>query len=347
MGRLIQSVYITKLDSSVFIQDRVFLEQPTNSTVYPGCPFTLGYRVQFSDMAMLRWVQLQLLDHTNSVVVESVDNTTRAEWGDIRGKNVTWTMPLDWAPGDYIVRAFGNASYPCTQDGHRTMCDIALEDRETLHMLPLADSQGCPSGPKTTEDDNTTGASRTLTSQSGKVNDKKTGANTAQETTQEAAEELRIVIDQAVVQWIQDQEIHKWIALSSDVDMASNTVTLTNGAVVAISNLMDPATAVKLAATLEASNTAGVNTTVLLEMMHQDTSMIVIPSESEMNETMAVDSQQGGYAISLNGTEMAEPQKDLSQVQDKTRQSTNGSERARAQWGVVVGVVSVAMAMGG
>jgi len=63
----------------------VFLEKPTNSTnIYPGCPITLGYRVQFSDMAMLRWVQLQLLDQTNDILVERIDNTTRAEWG---GKN--------------------------------------------------------------------------------------------------------------------------------------------------------------------------------------------------------------------------------------------------------------------
>ncbi|KAF9323219.1 hypothetical protein BG006_001655 [Podila minutissima] len=328
-------------------KNRVFLEQPANSTIYPGCPFTLGYRVQFSDLAMLRWVQLQLLDHTNSILVESIDNTTRAEWGDVRGKNVTWTMPSNWVPGDYIVRAFGNASYPCTQNGHRTMCDFALEDRETLHLLPLAVSQGCPSESETTEGDNTTGASRTLTSQSGKVNDKKTEANTTRETMQEAPEGMRIVINQALVQQIQDQEIHKWIALSSDVDMANSTVTLTNGTVVAISNIMDSATASKLAATLEASNAAGVNTTALLEMMHQDTSMIVIPSESGINGAMAIDSRQGGYEVSLNGTETAEPQKDLNQVQDKTRQSNNGSERVRARWGVVVVVVSVAMTTSG
>ncbi|KAG0013108.1 hypothetical protein BGZ81_001216 [Podila clonocystis] len=306
---------------------RVFLEQPANSTnIYPGCPFTLGYRVQFSDLAMLRWVQLQLLDHTNSILVECVDNTTRAEWGDNRGKNLTWTVPSDWVPGDYVVRAFGNASYPCAQGGHRTMCDFALEDRETLHLLPLAASQGCPKGSETM---NSAGASRTLTAHGGKVNGTKTDATTTEETTHETPDGLVIVIDQVVVQRIQDQEIHKWIASSSDVDIANKAVTLTNGTVVALSDLMDSATAAKLAATLEASNAAGLSTTALLQMMHQNASMIVVPSESGMNGAMEIDSQQGGYAISLNETETTEPQKDLNQVQDKTSQSTNETERAQ------------------
>ncbi|KAF9207460.1 hypothetical protein BGZ59_011131 [Podila verticillata] len=326
---------------------RVFLEQPANGTnIYPGCPFTLGYRVQFSDMAMLRWVQLQLLDQANEILVESIDNTTRAEWHDVRGKNLTWTVPSDWTPGDYIVRAFGNATYPCTQEGHRTMCSFPLEDRETLHLLPLTASQGCPSGSEMK--DNTTGASRTLTS--NEKGDKKISeANTTLEATTKSPEELRIRIDQAAVQWMQDQEVYEWIASSRDVDMANKHITLMNGTVVAISDLMDPTTAAKLVATLEASNSGGVNTTTLLEMMHQNTSMIVVPSEggNMMNETMAIGgSQQGGFTINPNGTSTTEPQRDLSQVQDKTKKSMNGAERVGERWGVIVGMVSVAMAMG-
>ncbi|KAF9384010.1 hypothetical protein CPB97_006024 [Podila verticillata] len=328
---------------------RVILMQTGNSTnIYPGCPFTTGYRVQYSDMAMLRWVQLQLLDQANDILVERIDNTTRAEWGDARGKNLTWTVPSDWAPGDYIVRAFGNASYPCTQEGHRTMCSFPLEDRETLHLLPLAASQGCPSGSEMKED-NTAGASRTLTS--NEKDDKKISeANTTSpEPTTESPGELRIMIDQAAVQWIQDQEVYGWIASSRDVDTVNKNITLMNGTVAAISDLMDPTTAAKLVATLEASNAGGVNTTSLLEMMHQNTSMIVIPSEggNTMNETTAIGgSQPGGFTINLNGTSTTEPQKDLNQVQDKTKKSKNGAERVGERWGVVVGMVSVAMAMG-
>ncbi|KAF9316443.1 hypothetical protein BG003_001968 [Podila horticola] len=323
---------------------RVFIEQPANSTkIYPGCPFTLGYRVQFSDMAMLRWVQLQLLDQTNNILVENVDNTTRAEWGDARGKNMTWTVPSDWARGDYIVRAFGNASYPCTQDGQRTTCNFTLEDRETLHLLPLAASQGCPSGSETAEGESSIEESRSLTSQSGKVDVDQTEANNTQMSTQEAPEGLAIVIDHAIVQRIQDQEIHEWIASSSDVDVAHQTVTLTNGTVVAILDLMDTDTAAKLVATLEASNAGGVNTTMLLEMMHQNASIIMVPSESE---TMAIGTQHSGFAINLNRTE-TEPQKDLNQVQDKTQQSKNASERMSARWGIIVGTVSLAIAMSG
>lgn len=171
---------------------------------------------------------------------------------------------------------------------------------------------------------------------------------TPPETVTEPPEVLRIVIDQTAVQRIQDQEVHEWIASSRDVDTANKTITMINGTVAAILDLMDPTTAAKLVATLEASNTEGVNTTTLLEMMHQNTSMIVVPSEGgNMNETMAIGgSQQGGFALNLNETTTTGPKKDLNQIQDKTKQSKNGAERVDKRWGIVVGMVCVAMSTG-
>jgi len=61
-----------------------------------------------------------------------------------RAKNITWSVPQDWAAGDYILRAFGNGSYPCKENGHRVFCQFPLEDRETVHLHALPVGQSCP-----------------------------------------------------------------------------------------------------------------------------------------------------------------------------------------------------------
>ena len=42
------------------------------------------------------------------------------------------------------MRAFGNGSYPCKENGRRAFCQFPLEDRETVHLHTLASGQGCP-----------------------------------------------------------------------------------------------------------------------------------------------------------------------------------------------------------
>ncbi|KAG0225197.1 hypothetical protein BGX31_007704 [Mortierella sp. GBA43] len=124
---------------------------------YAGCDLQLGFRVQYSDMAMLNHVQLQVLDSQNQVLIESLDNSTRAEWDDHRSKNVTWSVPADWSTGDYILRAFGNASYSCKgEDGHRTYCLTPLEDRQVLHLQQPTAGQTCGSFDSKTSTTNST-----------------------------------------------------------------------------------------------------------------------------------------------------------------------------------------------
>jgi len=45
-----------------------------------GCPVELGFRVQYSDLAMLGWVQLQVLAADNTVLIDALDNSTRESW---------------------------------------------------------------------------------------------------------------------------------------------------------------------------------------------------------------------------------------------------------------------------
>ncbi|KAI7831683.1 hypothetical protein BC939DRAFT_147061 [Gamsiella multidivaricata] len=125
--------------------DRVFWTLPANNSVaYPGCDLELGFRVQYSDIAMLSYVQLQVLDFQDNIVIENVDNSTRQEWDQHRAKNLTWSVPQDWSSGDYILRAFGGATYPCTENGQRKFCRLQLEDRQIIHLQPLPAGATCP-----------------------------------------------------------------------------------------------------------------------------------------------------------------------------------------------------------
>ncbi|KAF9940540.1 hypothetical protein BGZ65_006680 [Modicella reniformis] len=86
-------------------------------------------------MAMLNYVQLQVLDAKDKVLIDNLDNSTRSDWDDHRVKNLTWSVPTDWSLGRYTLRAFGNASYPCMgEDGRRKFCMMLLEDRQTIYL---------------------------------------------------------------------------------------------------------------------------------------------------------------------------------------------------------------------
>ncbi|KAF9109637.1 hypothetical protein BGX27_007385 [Mortierella sp. AM989] len=134
--------------------DHVFITAPTNtSQIYAGCAAELGYRVQFSDMAILKWVQLQILDADNSVVVDNIDHASREQWGESRSRSLSWQVPADFTPGEYTLRAFGNATYPCNDNktGRHRRCELVLEDKETLHLQALNAEQACPSATTTKE----------------------------------------------------------------------------------------------------------------------------------------------------------------------------------------------------
>ncbi|KAG9063405.1 hypothetical protein KI688_004287 [Linnemannia hyalina] len=121
--------------STLVRADKVYLTMPQNNTdAIAGCDMDLGFRVQYSDLAMLQWVQLQVLSADQTIVVDKLDNSTRTEWDDVRSKNITWSIPAELAPGDYILRAFGDAYYYCTENNIRTLCPLPLEDRRTIHV---------------------------------------------------------------------------------------------------------------------------------------------------------------------------------------------------------------------
>ncbi|KAF9544465.1 hypothetical protein EC957_012067 [Mortierella hygrophila] len=132
--------------STLVRADKVYLTMPQNNTdAIAGCDMDLGFRVQYSDLAMLQWVQLQVLSANQAIVVDKLDNSTRAEWDDVRSKNITWSIPADLTPGDYILRAFGDAYYYCTENNIRTLCPLPLEDRRTIHVATPVKAGSDPS----------------------------------------------------------------------------------------------------------------------------------------------------------------------------------------------------------
>ncbi|KAF9142844.1 hypothetical protein BGX30_002034 [Mortierella sp. GBA39] len=270
--------------SSIAQADRVFLTKPTDNTdIFAGCPVDLGFRVQYSDLAILKTAQLQVLGADNSVLIDNLGVTSRTEWGDTRMKDIPWTVPADWTPGDYIVRAFGNATYPCTQDGHHARCSLVLEDRETVHLKPLdVGSQGCPTVTRTLIGGDTKSSNSTQSSESGQEimssdptntsssqdktdtpststnnsNDAFASNSTATEASgiEGSSTQLHIILNQATLERIQDQAIRKVLNETLDYNLLNATATLLNGTVIPLSDLMDNSTSTRFIQTLEATN---------------------------------------------------------------------------------------------
>lgn len=58
---------------------------------------------------------------------------------------MTWTVPAHWAPDAYILRAFGNATYPCTEEGIRVFCVLELQDLRVVQLKQLPVDGTCAS----------------------------------------------------------------------------------------------------------------------------------------------------------------------------------------------------------
>ena len=315
---------------------------------------------------------------------------------DDRSKNLTWTVPSDWTPGDYTVRAFGNATYPCSDPttGHRTRCGFTLEDRETLHLQPLVDSQACPgssapSSPSTTSDNEKSedekaslGENVSLDSSSSYTQQNKDALNknladnnntitpsmnqTLDQThnltsssdinsnngTEGYSTELRIVLDQATVQRMQEQQILKILNEAQDYNLANSTVTMEDGSVKPMSELMDKTTIERFLQTLAQTNSTVVSTTnttspeessnpaKLLQILHGNSSLIAVAPP--VNTTHSVLLNHNGTMLDGStaspGRGLAQ-QRDKDQIQDKSKENV-----ASAGAGVLNGSVLVLLA---
>ncbi|KAF9146166.1 hypothetical protein BGX30_003511 [Mortierella sp. GBA39] len=307
--------------ASTSAADHVFLTNKADATdIYPGCPVDIGFRVQYSDLAQLKWVQLQVLGADNSLMIEGLDNSTRAQWDDTRKKTVTWTVPNNWPSGDYIVRAFGNASYPCQHGTRREHCDFALEDRETFHLHPLAASQGCPFtslkppspptiGTPTAHDTvNKEGASQppvpgnsaaSYSKSSQDLLNKNLAAETSTPSLTFNENDNNLVqktIDQSETQRIQDQTIFTVLDEMRGYNLQKSTLTLKTGDVVPMLDRMNSSTITRFIQTLELSNSAlrslnggkgGVGSMLLVAALQRNSSLIITPPVTPSSTTAA------------------------------------------------------------
>ncbi|KAF9934853.1 hypothetical protein FBU30_010826 [Linnemannia zychae] len=75
-------------------------------------------------------------------VVDNLDDSTRIEWDDACAKNITWSIPNNLAPGDYITRAFGDAYYPYTENEIHIFSVLQLEDSEAINVTTMNSRAG-------------------------------------------------------------------------------------------------------------------------------------------------------------------------------------------------------------
>ncbi|KAF9558044.1 hypothetical protein EC968_007314 [Mortierella alpina] len=318
---------------------------------------------------MLEWVQLQLLAQDQSVLVDSIDFSTRESWDDTRKKEIQWTVPNDWPSGNYILRAFGNASYPChigrrPVPGEPVRCGFLLEDRIALRLDP---SGKCPPAPETDINNPSVAApqeqlgqqspnqqppagdsSNSYAKQNQDAMDKNLDLDETNNSDSDNMEDqyedsesegngeegfstgLEIVLDHSAVVLMQDQTILSVLSQIQDYNLSDSTLTLNNGTVVGMADLMDKQTVARFGQTLEdsrlkISNSGGMsrvaplNSKDLVAALHQDPTLIMIPaSDSETEE-----STHGHFGLSNtgagNGTqtghELVQDSKD--QYQDK------------------------------
>lgn len=274
---------------------------------------------------------------------------------DTREKTVTWTVPNNWPSGDYIVRAFGNASYPCQHGTRREHCDFALEDRETFHLHPLAASQGCPLssakpsspspiGTSTAHDTvikvgaaqpsvmGNSAASYSKSSQD--LLNKNLAAETNTPSSTVNANDNNLIqktIDQSATQRIQDQTILKVLDEMRDYNFQKSTLTLKTGDIVPMSDRMDSSTITRFIQTLELSNSAllnlnggkgGVGSMELVVALHRNSSLIIIPPASPSPSSITATTSTPTTTAPFNYTEINPfgrgfVQDSQSQTQDK------------------------------
>ncbi|KAF9986098.1 hypothetical protein BGZ75_002217 [Mortierella antarctica] len=303
---------------------------------------------------MLEWVQLQVLAQDQSVLIDSIDYSTRQSWDDTRKKSVQWTVPTDLPSGDHILRAFGNASYPChigrrPEPGEPERCGFLLEDRITLHLdanrvcPPMPDTnvsdtpaagpqeqlgqqppnQQPPSGDsgnsyakqnqdamnKNLDLDENNSSNGIDSSESDDLEDQVEDDSASEDGGEEGnSTGLEIVLDHSAVVLMQDQTILAVLSQIQDYNLSDSTLTLTNGTVVGMADLMDKQTATRFGQTLEdsrlkISNSGGMSrvaplsSTELVAALHQDPTLIMIPaSDSEIEE-----STHGHFGLSNTG----------------------------------------------
>ncbi|KAG0237918.1 hypothetical protein BGW42_008018 [Actinomortierella wolfii] len=226
-----------------------------------GCSIDVGYRVQYSDLALLHWVQLEVLD-ADSQPLATIDNTTRAEWEETdRAHTVKWTIPSTWADGYYVIRAHGNASFPCVESGMRQFCTLELEDRETIYVQTPETAGLCPPEPSTSASTKDPTAARVLEESSDTI------------ATDSTVQEEKSDIQSQHVSENDIEAVRKLVANMKDYDLNAGTYTTSSGSVESLAEI--PASTVDLLrAILVKSNSQGLDATALLDRIHQNPQLL-------------------------------------------------------------------------
>ncbi|KAF9088748.1 hypothetical protein BGX23_007126 [Mortierella sp. AD031] len=310
--------------SSISTADRVFL---TNTA---GCPVDIGFRVQYSDLAQLKWVQLQVLGADNSLI-EGLDNSTQAQWDDKRTKTVTWTVPNDWPTGDYVIRAFGNAQ-GCPSPSNSSSSPSSFSTGMTT-PAPSSNKDAPPSGGNSAESYRK--SNQELFNQNLAA-EKKSSTETTNGMPNNDSSLVQKTIDQSAVPRVQDQTILNVQDEIRDYNIQKLTLTLKNkGEVIPMSEWMDSATIARFIQTLELSlstlhRQSGkgnmVKSSELVSFLHKNSFMIVIPPVSPASTATPFNYTE----INPFGRELVQhEEQDQDQIQDKkSNDASSGGNKA-------------------
>jgi hypothetical protein len=163
-----------------------------------------------------------------------------------------------------------------------------------------------------------------------------TSNSTGTETrgTEGSSTQIHIILNQATLERIQDQIIRKVLSDAQDYNLIKATVTLLNGTVVPIPNLMDNSTTTRFIQTLETTHATltsnnrnssnglhVLGTAELIEALHRSSSLIQAPKSSSSNTTLSVTLDCNNATTDPSGRQFTQQQADGDQIQDKSNEA--------------------------
>ncbi|KAG0202586.1 hypothetical protein BGX28_004932 [Mortierella sp. GBA30] len=259
------------------------------------------FRVQYSDLAMLKWVQLQVLAADNSILIENIDNSTREEWD---GEQKCPERSIMSNPSSSTSQQLQQQQQQQQQHGQEQQ----QGQNQNNNKLPIGDGSDSYAQEDMDMINKNLAPDNSPQQTSKDDNNNRTDGKDGTDGTDGYSTDLETVLDHATVTRMQDQTILSVLSKIQDYDISNSTLTLLNGTVVRMADMMDKPTVVRLVQTLEdsrlkISNSGGMsrvaplNSKEMMNALHEDSSLIMIPpSDSEIEE-----STHGHFGLSNNG----------------------------------------------
>ncbi|KAI8073195.1 hypothetical protein BC940DRAFT_329923 [Gongronella butleri] len=123
--------------SCELMADRITINQPAvNQTYAPGSDMLIDYAVHFEGMAKLGSASVAILLPNYTVITFLPEGDWMDDETDTRGAKLTWPIPEDLEPNDYVVHVAGPSTYMCSANNNGqapfTQCHTFLTTNQTF-----------------------------------------------------------------------------------------------------------------------------------------------------------------------------------------------------------------------